>query len=94
MPVGETKMARIETRVSTEKKQLIERAAAYQGCSVSEFVIANAEQAAKAVIEEHEQLKLNRTQSRALVDVLLATGRPNKRLRNAADRHRKEVTSR
>ncbi|WP_231617615.1 type II toxin-antitoxin system TacA family antitoxin [Novipirellula aureliae] len=87
-------MARIETRVSTEKKQLIERAAAYQGCSVSEFVIANAEQAAKAVIEEHEQLKLTRAQSLALVEVLLSTRQPNKRLRDAAVRHRKEVERR
>ena len=35
---GSIKSARLETRVSTEQKELIERAAAYTGRSVSEFV--------------------------------------------------------
>lgn len=94
MSTDEIKMARIETRISAEKKELIERAAAYQGRSVSEFVVANAEQAARAVIEEHEQIKLSQAQSRALVELLLKPAKPNKQLRDAAARHRKEVTSR
>ncbi len=94
MSTDEVKMARIETRISAEKKELIERAAAYQGRSVSEFVVANAELAARAVIEEHEQLKLNQSQSRALVDLLLKSAKPNKQLRDAATQHRKHVTSR
>lgn len=90
----EVKSARIETRVSVEQKELIERAAAYLGRSVSEFVLGNVEQAAKAVIEEHEKLKLDRQQSRMLVETLLSPASPNKTLRAAVRQHRKRVTSR
>ncbi|MEO1618933.1 MAG: DUF1778 domain-containing protein [Planctomycetota bacterium] len=90
----ESKSARIETRLSTEQKTLIERAAAYLGRSVSDFVLGNAEQAAKAVIEEHERIQLDRIQSRKLVDSLLSPPSPNKELRAAAKEHHKKVTSR
>lgn len=89
-----TKSARLETRVSTQQKELVERAAAYVGRSVSDFVIANVEAAARQVVEEYERLCLDREQSRVLVEALLAPKRPNKRLRQAAEDHRKQVTSR
>jgi len=93
MPVDNapTKSTRIETRVTLEQKQLIELAAAYQGRSVSEFVVGNAEAAAKQVIREYERLRLNREQSRVLVDALLSPKRPNKSLRDAARRHKAQV---
>ena len=87
------KTARIETRVSLQQKELIERAAAYLGRSVSDFMIANAETAAKQVVDEYERVKLDREQSRVLVDALLAAKPPNKRLRGAAENHRKQVRS-
>lgn len=90
----ESKAARIETRVSAEQKELIERAAAYQGRSVSDFILGNIEQAAKSVIEEHEQIRLNREQSLILIEALLSPSTPNKRLRAAADAHRQQVTNR
>jgi len=90
----ETKPDRIELRLSPDQKALIERAAACLGRSVSDFVLGNAEQAAKAVIEEHERIQLDRIQSRVLVDALLSPPSPNKELRAAAKEHRKKVTSR
>jgi len=89
-----TKTARLETRVSVQQKSLIERAAAYQGRSVSDFVIAHAESAAKQVIEEYERLRLDGEQSRVLVEALLDPKTPNKRLREAVEGHRNQVTSR
>ena len=88
------KSARIETRVSSEQKELIERAAAYTGRSVSEFVVAHVEVAAKKVIEEHERLRLDQTQSRILVEALLSAKKPNKNLKLAMDNYRKRVESR
>jgi uncharacterized protein (DUF1778 family) len=88
------KTARIETRVSLEQKELIERAAAYLGRSVSDFVVAHVETAAKRVVEEHERLHLDREQSRVLVEALLTPKPPNKRVREAATNHRKQVKSR
>ena len=88
-----SKTARIETRVSLEQKELIERAAAYLGRSVSDFVITNVELAAKQVVDEYERLHLDREQSRALVEAMLLPPLPNQRLKKAAERHRKQVKS-
>jgi uncharacterized protein (DUF1778 family) len=88
------KSARIETRVSQEQKELIERAAAFSGRTVSDFVLAHAELAAKKLIEEREKLQLDQAQSRMLVEALLAPGKPNKKLKGAMARHRERVQSR
>jgi len=88
------KSARIETRVSSEQKELIERAAAYTGRTVSDFVVAHVEVAAKKVIEEHERLRLDQTQSRILVEALLSAKKPNKNLKLAMENYRKRVESR
>ena len=88
------KSARLETRVSPEQKELIERAAAYAGRTVSDFVLAHVELAAKKVIEEYERLHLDQTQSRVLVEALLAPQKPNKKLKRAMDDYRQRVESR
>ncbi|MCE2798430.1 MAG: DUF1778 domain-containing protein [Planctomycetaceae bacterium] len=89
-----SKSARIETRVSHEQKELIERAAAFSGRTVSEFVLTHVAVAAKKVIDEHEKLHLDQVQSRILVDALLAPKKPNKKLKLAMEDHRKQVESR
>lgn len=89
-----SKSARIETRVSHEQKSLIERAAALSGRTVSEFVLAYVEIAAKNVIDEHEKLHLDKTQSKILVDALLAPKKPNRKLKLAVEEYRKRVESR
>lgn len=88
------KTARIETRVSQEQKDLIERAASFSGRTVSDFVLAHVEFAARKVIEEHEKLCLDQAQSRILVDALLTPNKPNKKLKLAMDEYRKRVESR
>lgn len=89
-----SKSARIETRVSREQKELIERAAAVTGRTVSEFVLAHAEVAAKRVIQEHEKLHLDQAQSRVLIDALLTSKKPSKKLKLAMEDYRKRVESR
>jgi hypothetical protein len=54
------------------------RAAAFSGRTVSEFVLAHVEVAAQKVIDEHEKLHLDQTQSKILVDALLAPKKPKK----------------
>ncbi len=88
-----TKSARLETRVSQEQKDLIERAAAYSGRTVSDFVVAHVEVAAKKVVEEYERMHLDKEQSRVLVDALLSPKRPNKKLRSALAEHSKRIES-
>ncbi len=89
-----SKSARIETRVSQEQKELIERAAAFSGRTVSEFVVTHVEVAAKKVIDEHENLHLVKVQSRILVDALFAPKKPNKKLKLAMEDYRKQIESR
>ncbi len=94
MTVTEPKTSRLEARVTADQKILIERAAAYQGRTVSDFVVNTVQEAAKAVIQEHEVLRLNGGQSRAFVETLLNPPAPNLTLRQAADDYRKDVVSR
>ncbi|WP_145295510.1 type II toxin -antitoxin system TacA 1-like antitoxin [Crateriforma conspicua] len=39
-------------------------------CNASDFVLGNAERAAKAVIEQHERIQLDRVQPRQFVESL------------------------
>lgn len=89
-----SKNARLEARITAAQKELIERAAAYEGRSVSDFVVATVQQAAKNVIQEHEVLRMNESQSRALVEALLNPPEPNEALHQAADEYRRDVVSR
>jgi uncharacterized protein (DUF1778 family) len=88
------KNARLEARITHEQKELIERAASYEGRSVSDFVVATVQDAAIAVIQEHELLRLNKSQSRAFVETLLKSPEPNNALRQAAHQYRDDVISR
>lgn len=89
-----TKSARIEARVSQEQKELIERAALVSGRTVSEFLLAHAEVAAKRVIEEHEKMQLDQAQSKILIGALLMPKKPNKKLKLAMKDYRNRVESR
>jgi uncharacterized protein (DUF1778 family) len=89
-----SKNARLEARVTQEQKELIERAASYEGRSVSDFVVATVQEAAIAIIQEHELLRLNKSQSRAFVETLLKPPEPNDAVRQAAQQYRDDVISR
>ncbi len=88
-----TKKARLEAGITPEQKELIERAAAYEGRSVSDFVVRTVERAAKAVIQEHGVLRLNESQSRAFVETLLNPPKPNEALEQAAEKYLEDVVS-
>ena len=78
---------RIDARLPAETKQLIERAAAITGVTLSDFVISRAYEAATAVVREHETWALNRRDSRAFVEALLNPPEPNEALKAAAARY-------
>src|SRR5207244_2468878 len=86
--------ARLETRISEAQKALIERAAAYQGRTLTDFVVDTLASAAEAVVHEHEVIRLNKAQSRVFVELLLNPPAPNAVLQKAARRHRRSVASR
>jgi uncharacterized protein (DUF1778 family) len=60
-----TRAARLEARATPEQKALIEEAANLQGQSVTDFVLAAAQDAARRVIEEERVLHLSAEGTRA-----------------------------
>lgn len=82
---------RLETRVTAEQKTLIERAAALQGRTVTDFVLTSVQDAARRAIEEHSQLTLSVRDSEAFVDALLNPRPVNDRLRDTVRRYRERV---
>jgi uncharacterized protein (DUF1778 family) len=83
--------ARLEARISAEQKTVLQHAAALSGRTLSEFVVASAQEAATRVIQEHETIRLGRTEQIAFVKALLNPSRPNARLRKAAAAYRKQM---
>jgi len=85
---GRIRAERLEARVTAEQKRLIERAAALQGRSVTDFVLTSVQDAARRAIEEHHQLSLSVRDSEAFVDALLNPIPVNDRLRDTVRRYR------
>jgi len=83
-----TRAERLETRLTAEQKRLIERAAALQGRTVTDFVLTSLQDAAKRAIEEHHQIALSMRDSEAFVDALLNPTPVNDRLRDTVRRYR------
>ena len=83
-----TRAERLEARVTVEQKTMIERAAALQGRSVTDFVVTSVQDAARRAIEEHGQLALSVRDSAAFVDALLNPQPVNERLRETVRRYR------
>lgn len=79
-----TRDARLEARVSAAQKSLLQQAAALSGRTLSEFVVASAQDAARRVIAEHESIRLSREEQLAFVQTLLNPPEPNARLKRAA----------
>ncbi|HZP10511.1 DUF1778 domain-containing protein [Methyloceanibacter sp.] len=88
---GRVRGERLETRVTTEQKKLIERAAALQGRTVTDFVLTSVQDAARRAIEEHSQLALSLHDSEAFVDALLNPKPINDRLRETVRRYRQRA---
>ena len=88
---GRTRAERLEARVTAEQKSLIERAAAIQGRTVTDFVLTSVQDAARRAIEEHNQLALSVRDSEAFVDALLKPKPVDDRLRDTVRRYREKT---
>ena len=71
---------RLEVRVTAGQKDLIARAAALEGQSLTAFVLTSVQAAARRVIEEHNQLSLTVRDSEVFVEALLNRKPVNDRL--------------
>jgi uncharacterized protein (DUF1778 family) len=85
---GRARVQRLEARVTGEQKALIERAAALQGRTVTDFILTSVQDAARRAIEDHQQLELAVRDSEAFVEALLNPKPVNDRLRDTVRRYR------
>ena len=85
------KQERLEARVTRHQKRLIERAAWIRGTSVTEFVVASAQEAATATIKDSEVLRLNNDAREVFVNALLNPPPPNPVAQAAARRYKERV---
>ncbi len=78
---ADPKSERINIRVSTSRRELIERAAAVRGQSLSEFMLASAADAAKNQLLDQSVFEVDSKALAALHSKLAATGKVNKKLK-------------
>ena len=85
------KRDRMHLRLDGRTKRKLERAAAYEETSVSDFVLANAVAAAERVIDAHEKVILSAKDWDIFYAALIDPPEPNARLKKAARRYRERV---
>jgi uncharacterized protein (DUF1778 family) len=82
---------RLEARISRAQKDLFLRAAALQGRSLTDFLIASAQEAALSTVRTHDAVRLSERDREAFVSALLAPAAPAKTLRRAVKRYRERT---
>jgi uncharacterized protein (DUF1778 family) len=91
MPDLSTRSTRLEARISPDALAIVKRAAEIQGRSLSDFVVAAAQEAAQKAIAETQIIRLSVDDQRALAAALANPPEPNAALRRAKDAHRRLV---
>ena len=71
MPQEATRTARIEARIAPDALRAVRRAAALQGRSVSDFVVAAAQEVAYRTIDEAQVIRLSVEDQQRFVELLL-----------------------
>ncbi len=91
--MGIMKTARLEARLTEEQKELVARAAGYQGVSQTDFVLMAVLDEARRVVREQDVVELSLEQSRRVAEAMIAPPEPNAALRKAFAEHRAKVAS-
>jgi uncharacterized protein (DUF1778 family) len=90
-PTAQIKRGRMHLRLDDKTKRKLERAAAYEETSVTDFVLENAVAAADRVIDAREKIVLTAKDWDIFYDALLDPPPPNKKLKDAARRYRERI---
>ena len=88
MPTRPNRTARLEARIAPDALAIVKRAAEMQGRSVSDFVVAAAQDAAYRAIEETQVIRLSVADQKMFVDAILNPPPPNDAMRRAAAAYR------
>lgn len=93
MPQEPNRTARLEARITPAALAVVKRAAEIQGRSVSDFVVAAAQEAAHRTIEETQIIRLSVEDQRALAEAILNPPPLAPAMERAIERYRKIVTA-
>lgn len=94
MSSGSTRTARLEARIAPDALAVVKRAAELQGRSVSDFVVAAAQDAARKTIEETQIIRLSVEDQRAFAAAIFDPPAPSAALVRAAEAHRRLIRDR
>jgi uncharacterized protein (DUF1778 family) len=88
MKAQATATARLEARLPIEVMVRLKRASELQGRTLTDFVVAAADEAACRAIEQTEIIRLSLEDQRQIADAIVNPPAPNRAWRKAAKRHR------
>ncbi len=88
-----SKTQRVNLRLNKDAKHTIERAASFEGQTVSKFILASALASAEQTIHEHETMTLNKRDSEAFLNALSKPAKFNANLLSAFEEHGQRVIS-
>ncbi len=92
MPAPSSKEARLNFRLASDLKEVIEEAATAMGQSVSDYAIATLVKSSQAVLQQTQTTVLSNRDRKAFMALLDdADARPNRALREAAKRYKKRI---
>jgi uncharacterized protein (DUF1778 family) len=84
--------ARLDLRLDVEHKALIERAADYEGQSVTGFVVGTLVREARRIVDEREVTGLSDADRDRFLELITTPPDPTPDLRRAARRHRELIS--
>jgi uncharacterized protein (DUF1778 family) len=93
MPHQRARTTRIKARIAPDALAAVKRAAEIQGRSLSDFVVAAAEEAANRTIEQAHIMRLSLEDQRRFAEAILNPPAPNKALRRAAKAYKGLIAS-
>ena len=91
MDASEGKRERVQLRLDARSKKKLERADAFSGKTVTDFVLSHALDAADRVLAEHEVITLSDEDWDVFFDALVNPPEPNKNLKRAFRRYRERT---
>lgn len=86
-----SKAYRFDARVNEEQKVLIQKAAALEGRTMTDFVLHSAEAAAERTLEKRAMLILSARETESFVDAVLNPRQPGPVLRVAARQYKRNL---
>jgi uncharacterized protein (DUF1778 family) len=92
MPQASNRTARIEARIAPEALVIVRRAAELQGRSVSDFVVAAAQDAAHRAIEETQLIRLSVDDQIRFAEMILNPPEANPAMQRAKEAHARLIT--